>query len=379
MDVNFLSHGSRLNALLGFDFKFYVACAIDFLTFPHTILSRCTKTTTKDWFPADGDTIATKEGFILNVFGYEHPQDRVFAFLKYIPSNFKTLFQIEFLERTWKYEQLELFRAEKLYTAQNYQVFLETFRKNFPDYVYFCPYRMKDVINAPLTSIRKIYVPKNCLNSLMALKRKDNLQNMALEFIELLSKESGIAMEDFGLHGSIALSMHTAKSDVDIVVYGSRNFRILEAVIDTLVKDGKLSYVFNNRLDKARKFKGRYKNKIFMYNAIRKPEEIHSKYGLLKYTPIKPVRFQCTVCDDSESMFRPAIYKIENYKSDESNNRIPEVVVSMIGCYRNIAKKGGKIKVSGMLEKVENVKTGETSYQVVVGTGSNGEEYIWPL
>ncbi len=213
----------------------------------------------------------------------------------------------------------------------------------------------------------------------MELKRKDDLQRIAFEFIELLSKESGIAMEDFGLHGSIALGMHTSKSDIDIVVYGSRSFRILEAVIDTLVKDGKLSYVFNNRLDKARKFKGRYKNKIFMYNAIRKPEEIHSKYGLLKYTPIKPVRFQCTVCDDSESMFRPAIYKIENYKSDESNNRIPEVVVSMIGCYRNIAKKGSKIKVSGMLEKVENVKTGETSYQVVVGTGSNGEEYIWPL
>ncbi len=111
----------------------------------------------------DGDTFVTEEGFILNVFGYEHPPNRVFAFLKYIPAKFKSLFNIDFLEKTWKYGNTELFRAEKLYTAQNYQIFLETLQKNFPDYVYFCPYRMKDVINAPLTSIRKIYVPKKLL------------------------------------------------------------------------------------------------------------------------------------------------------------------------------------------------------------------------
>lgn len=337
------------------------------------------KTKTADWVPVDGNTFVTAEGFILNVFGYEHPLNRVFAFLKYIPAKFKKLFNIDFLEKTWKYGNTELFRAEKLYTAQNYQIFLETFQANFPEYVYFCPYRMKDVISTPLASVRKVYVPKDCLTSLITLEQKDDLQKIALEFVELLSNESDIAIEDFGLHGSIALNMHTAESDIDIVIYGSRNFRILETTIDRLVKDGKLSYVFNNRLDAARKFKGRYKNKIFMYNAIRKPEEIHSQYGLFRYTPIMPIKFQCIIRDDSESMFRPAIYKIKNCKSKDSNAKIPEVVVSMIGCYRNVAKKGNKISVSGMLEKVENVETSETTYQVVVGTGSNEEEYIWPL
>jgi predicted nucleotidyltransferase len=83
-------------------------------------------------------------------------------------------------------------------------------------------------------------------------------------------------------------------------------------------------------------------------------------------------------------MFRPAIYKIEDYKPDDSasvlsKDKVPEFVVSMIGCYRNVAKTGNKIKVSGMLEKVENVKTGEVFHQVVVGTGTNEEEYVWPL
>jgi hypothetical protein len=263
-------------------------------------------------------------------------------------------------------------------------VFLETFRKNFPKYVYFCPFRGKDVISVPLTSIKKVFVPRECLHFLTELKRKDSLQKMTLDFVNLLSSESGIGMEDFGVHGSVALGMHTPKSDIDIVVYGSRNFRKLEMTVNKLVGVGTLSYVFNNRLDAARRFKGRFFNKVFMYNAIRRPEEVNSRYGEFKYSPLMPVKFYCTVKNDDEAMFRPAIYKIEDYKpidsiSKLSKDEFPELVISMIGCYRNVAKNGGKIRVSGMLERVENIETGKVFHQVVVGTSISEEERIWPL
>lgn len=332
----------------------------------------------------DGDMFITKEGFTFNVFGYEHPEKRVFAFLKYIPSDFKKFFKIDFLEREWKIGKMKLYRAEKLYTTQNYQSLLETLRKNFPGYVYFCPFREKDIISAPLSSIKKFYVPRECVKRIGKLKRKDSLQKLALEFINLLSSESNVPIEDFGIHGSIALNMHTQQSDIDIVVYGSKNFRSLENTVQKLVKVGILSYVFNNRLDVARKYKGRFRGKIFMYNAVRKPEEVNSKYGLYKFKPLKPVSFSCTVEDDSEAMFRPALYKIKDYRplnelSELPREKTPEAVVSMIGCYRNVAKKGDKIEVSGMLERVENVETGKTHFQVVVGTGICEEEYIWPI
>ncbi|MEM3726584.1 MAG: nucleotidyltransferase domain-containing protein [Candidatus Bathyarchaeia archaeon] len=238
------------------------------------------------------------------------------------------------------------------------------------------------MISTPLNSIKEVYVPRECLKLIAKRKRKDGLQKLALEFINLLSSESNIPLEDFGVHGSIALNMHTIESDIDLVVYGSRNFRKLEQTIQKLVEAGMLSYVFNNRLDAARKYKGRFKGKIFMYNAVRKPEEINSKYGVYRFRPLKPVKFSCRVKDDSEAMFRPAIYKIEGYtpssqSSSLSREETPEAVVSMIGCYRNVAKKDDKIGVSGVLERVENVETGESHYQVVVGTGVNEEEYIW--
>jgi len=210
------------------------------------------------------------------------------------------------------------------------------------------------------------------------------LQKMALELIGMLSRESDVHKEDFGIHGSIALNMHAPESDIDFVVYGSNNFREVEATIAHLVNEGALSYIINNRLDAARKFQGRYNKKIFMYNATRKPEEVKTKYGTHRFSSLAPMHFQCTVSDDTEAMFRPATYRIENYQPIDAESelpidKIPDRVVSNIGCYRNVARKGGEIKVSGTLERVESIKTGEIFYQVVVGTATLEEEYIWPI
>ncbi|MEM2691662.1 MAG: nucleotidyltransferase domain-containing protein [Candidatus Bathyarchaeia archaeon] len=287
------------------------------------------------------------------------------------------------LERTWRLGETELFRAEKLYTAKNYQTFLEVFRKNFPEYIYFCPFRQKEVISAPIDRIVEVFVPRERLKALMKAEGRDKLQELTLEFVQLVSSEAKVPLEDFGVHGSIALNMHSTESDIDIVVYGSQNFRRVEAAIEKLVQEGVLTYIFSNRLDAARRFKGRFKGKIFMYNAVRKPEEINVKYGECQYTPIAPVKFRCKVKDDSEAMFRPAIYKVENCTQHGDlplpENIVPETVVSMIGCYRNVARRGQQIEVSGVLERVENLTSGKITYQVVVGSAESEEEYIWPV
>jgi predicted nucleotidyltransferase len=288
------------------------------------------------------------------------------------------------LTRTWTYGETRLFRAEKLYTAQNYQTFIDAFRKNFPDYVYYDSFRGKELISSPLGSIETVYVPRDCLVVLKKVEKPDELQKMALDLLELISQQSGIGLKNFGIHGSIALNMHAPESDIDFVVYGSENFRLVEEAIARLVNAGKLSYIISNRLDAARKFQGRYKGKIFMYNATRKPEEVKTWYGMHRFSSIDPVRFHCTVTVDSETMFRPATYKITNYlpldaESELPLDKVPDRVVSNIGCYRNVARQGSQIKVAGQLERVEALKTGEVFYQVIVGTATSEEEYIWTV
>ncbi len=288
------------------------------------------------------------------------------------------------LERTWEFGDKTLFRAEKLYTAENYRSFIETFRQNFPEYIYFCPFRNKELISAPISRISKVFVPKDCLQQIMKLPNHDRIQRMALELITLLSKESSVSINHFGMHGSIALNMHSEESDIDFVVYGSGNFRVVEETIDRLVQVGTLRYIFGNKLDRARKFKGKYKDKIWMFTAARLPEEVTEKYGEYRFTATVPLKFQCKVTDDTEAIFRPALYHIGEYTPIEDKSKVPTEqtpgrILSNIGCYRNVARTGDRIKVAGVLERVESIETGKLTYQVVVGTATSEEEQIWPL
>ncbi|MCK4885303.1 nucleotidyltransferase domain-containing protein, partial [Candidatus Bathyarchaeota archaeon] len=230
---------------------------------------------TKDWIPRDGETLLTKEGFIFYVFGYEHPENRVFAFLKYIPSTLAHHFPIRFLKQKWKLGNIELFRPEKLYTSQNYQKFLETFRKNFPHYLYCCPFRRdKEVLSVPLDHIKKMYLPGECLQAIFKKEKKDAIQNETVELVSLLSEKSEVPIQDFGIHGSVGLNMHSEYSDIDLVVYGSENFKKLESAVNQLADEGVFSYVCTKKIDYARKHRGRYNDRRFVYNAVRKYEEI---------------------------------------------------------------------------------------------------------
>jgi predicted nucleotidyltransferase len=339
---------------------------------------------TQNWIPRDGETLLTKEGFIFYVFGYEHPENRVFAFLKYIPSKFTHFFPIRFLKQKWKLENIELSRPEKLYTPENYQIFLETLKKNFPHYLYCCPFRNKEVLSVPLNKVKRIYLPKECLLSIFKKEKKDSIQQETVELVNLLSKKSNVPIQDFGIHGSVGLNMHSQYSDIDLVVYGSSNFKKLESAINELGNEGVITYVCTKKIDYTRKHRCRYKDRRFVYNAVRKYNEIHAQHGEKNYVPLKNIKFTCEIIDDKQNMFRPAIYVIKNYQPQNSmssliNEQIPTRVLSMIGYYRNVARNGDLMKVAGTLESVEDIETGTVDYQVVVGTATNEREYIEPF
>jgi predicted nucleotidyltransferase len=219
-------------------------------------------------------------------------------------------------------------------------------------------------------------VPSQRLKLLLEEKNLDSLQKQALDLLNVLSAESSVLFDDFGLHGSFALGNHSAGSDVDLVVYGSRNFRKIEAATSRLFREGGLDAVGRNR--------GVFRGRNFVYNAVRRPEEVKSTYGDCKYLPLKQISFRCQISGDDEAMFRPAIYQVDNYQplnaaSHLEKTMIPETVVSMIGCHRDIAGKGDILTVSGVLERVEHTKTCKVHYQAVVGSGTSGEEGIWQV
>ena len=334
------------------------------------------------WIPRDGDCILTEDGSLFYVFGYEHPEDRVFAFLKYIPRKFAKLFNLEYHGRTWNLAGETLVRPTKLYTPENYVRIIETLRRRFPQYVYYCPFRRKEVVAVRKEFIREVYVPCVQLRKLLKRELKDALQREAVEFVDLLSDRSGVPLEKFGLHGSLSLGMHSEQSDIDLVVYGSRNFRRVEEAVSELEAEGVIQMIYTKKFDSKKRQRGRYKGRLFFINAVKELNEIHERYGEKSYRPIKPVDLRCIVKGDEEAMFRPSIYKVECLDGREELeiglNEITQVI-SMIGYYRNIARKGDLIQVYGMLEEVKSNLNGKTSYQVVVGSGVERNEHIWPI
>jgi predicted nucleotidyltransferase len=179
--------------------------------------------------------------------------------------------------------------------------------------------------------------------------------------------------------------MHSQYSDIDLVVYGSENFKKLEAAVNMLADDeGVFSHVCTKKIDFARLHRGRYNDRRFVYNAVRKYDEIDAPHGQLRYSPVKHVNFSAVVIDDNENMFRPAVYPIKDYQPEDPESELPSEQVpvrvsSMIGYYRNVARAGDAVNVSGTLERIENTETGDVSYHVVVGTATCEKEYIEPL
>jgi len=336
-----------------------------------------------NWTPKDGDALLTRDHFVFYTFGYEHPAGRTIAFLKYIPSHYSSLFPIVYLPTRWKLGSTQLVRPRELYSAHNLRKIIETLRRAFPNYLYYCPHRKKELICPTRNVLKRVYVPSQRLRALLKKNNRNPLQNLTIELANLLSNTSGVPIEDLGVHGSIMFGTETDQSDIDLAVYGAQNFRKLEAAVNKLADERALNYVFNNRLDVARKQRGRFRGRAFIYTAVRKTEETTAKYGEHNYSAVAPTKFRCRVLDDSEAVFRPAVYKISGYEplnptSHLNSDQTPSAVVSMIGMYRNVARKGDHIEVSGVLERVEHLQTGRISFQVVVGSGTREDEHIWP-
>jgi len=325
----------------------------------------------------DGDIILTDENFIFYTFGYEHPSDRVFTYIKYIPQKHKQLFNIVYLSGQWKIEDTILLRPKNLYSKKNFEEIIRTLRKNFPFYIYKCPYNNKELVSVPISKIRTVFKPHDALMKLREKRTLKPIEATALEWIDLISKSSRIRLDDFGIHGSLSVGLQSQAPDIDVAIYGGNNFLKVKDTVEKSVDKRQMTYLFENETDRIRRNKVLYKKKKVVFNAIKKPFEIHEKYGTIKRNAIKNVWFTAIVTSDKESMFKPAKYEIKEYfplnRASEVNSNVPISVTAMVGEYRRFAKKGDQIEVRGLLEEEIFFKDQKHRYRVVIGSGRNDE------
>jgi len=325
----------------------------------------------------DGEIIVSTDRFIFYTFGYDHPEDRVISFLKYVPARHASRFSIEWTKYRWSFMGEDMVRPKELFSPENHLKLIGSFKKSFPQYLRYSRMLKRWLIAVPKRLILRVFDPSQCLVELLKEDERDFLEEKAIQLIGKLSSESEVPLASFGIHGSISLGMHHEGSDIDVIVYGSSSFRRVIEAMKRLEGKGEISLVRETFYDERKLNKGIFNHVRFNVNATRTLSEISDRR--LHFEPIAQIEASCKVVNDDEAMFRPAIYKVSECAIESGPSfyadRVLEVCV-MIGQFRSLASNGDKMLVRGMLERVRS--DDEEWFRIVVGSGLR-DEYMRPL
>lgn len=338
----------------------------------------------------DRDYLLTKEAFFFCVVGSIHPKDRVIAYLKYVPSP----------AGKWGKGEKRFKRTLPYYTIPS---LLETFRllEAHPQYLYDSPVLNVRMSVVPLDCILTHLKPEEKVHQLINSEALDPLQQKVVNLVKILSNESSIFIDYFGVTGSILLDIHQEFSDVDLLIYGMKNIpAVKKALLRLYEQPDSPVHRFDEKtfkewcMDKTRMYpltyaeaatiyrrkwgRGLFHGTKFSVHPTKLDEEGSEKYGDRIYRPEGLVKVEATVSDDSEASFLPSVYKVEDVKFLEGL-MVEDVreVVSYEGLYGDIAKVNERIMVKGKLERVNDKRYGKEYHRVLVGSPeAKGNDYI---
>jgi len=290
---------------------------------------------------------------------------------------------------------------------RNYTIpsLLETFNlleKDYPHYLFYSPFYNILMTAVPLEYLSRHYKPEEKLAKLVEAKRLDFLQKKLIRLVSFLSEKSGVPPEFFGVSGSILLNIHRlGVSDTDITVYGLKNSLAVKRALQEAYSQpaSHIRRLENSGLKAWCRSKARshplttdealqiYKRKWnlgvfedtkFSVHPVKLEEEVNEEYADKIYEPLGLIVLGAVVDDNSESLFLPAVYHVQDARVIKGPQVADiEEVASYEGLYGDLAEVGETILVKGKLELVRDKKNKRKYHRVVVGSPEGrGTEYV---
>jgi predicted nucleotidyltransferase len=309
----------------------------------------------------EGDLLETTNKIVFDVKGLVHPPNRVVAFLRYVPDpNGK--------------RKRDGTRYNKFYSLSKRYALL---KQKFPQYLVNDPIFNELLCEVPLDDVKQHYQPIQGLRNLRNRKDLDDTQKTALRFVEILKENTGVPWSKLGVSGSILVRLHTASSDIDLIVYGSIAGYKVQATMKEMLEDKNspfetydlngLRELFDFRSKEAitsfedfvrtnsRKVShGKFMKRHFFIRFVKDWNDISEKYGSKIYKSEGYTRIKATVVDDSEALFTPCSYKLNNVEILEGLKVEPiEEIVSFRGRFCEQARSGESVIAEGKVERVQ--------------------------
>jgi predicted nucleotidyltransferase len=323
----------------------------------------------------EGDLIQTRDNVIFDVKGLVHPPDKVIAFPRYIPSPTGTRGSGENLYGK-VYNLAERFRY---------------LQQNTPDLIVHDRVFDADLCEVPHEAIKWRYDPIRKLALLRTSKGLEPLEEKAVTLAEDLKEAAGIPWSAIGISGSVLVGLYTEKSDLDPIVYGMDACRKAYAALENLLGDGGSRFkpyscdglrglfgfrskdtVMNfedfARVERRKAFQGMFEGVDYFVRFVKDWSETDEQYGDVRYRNSGYAKITATVADDSEALFTPCTYKIENTTVVEGAKLEPITeIASFRGRFCEQARTGEAVTAQGKVERVTNKKTGQEYYRIILG------------
>jgi predicted nucleotidyltransferase len=324
----------------------------------------------------EGELIETKDGIIFDVKGLVHPPDKIIAFPRFIPS-------------TKGNRKRKETNYGKIYNLKERFNFL---KNNAPDLIIYDPIFDEILCEVPINKIKNHYNPIHKLKKLRKSKKPLDLEKKALDLLTILKKKSKIPWKSIGISGSILVGLSNLKSDLDPVIYGIKNcqktYKALEEILkndstnlktydgeglknlfDFRKKDTHMSFNDFVKVESRKAFQGMFLGTDFFIRFVKNWNQITEQYGDVKYQNCGEAKISAIVTDDSEALFTPCTYKVENAKVISGKKKVPlQEIVSFRGRFCKQAKQEEKIIAQGKIEKVQPKHNKSPFYRLILGS-----------
>lgn len=323
----------------------------------------------------EGDLVLTEGGSIFDVKGLMHPPDRIIAFIRYFPSKDGS-------------RKMEGTAYGKVYSLSKRYALL---KKRFPQYLVYDPVFDETLCEVPISDVKKVYRPREKLQELRGSRELDSLERRALQLAELLKDEADVPWDSIGISGSIMVGLHTANSDIDPIVYGSQNCRKVYSALERMFKSGherigpytrenlKVLFDFRSkdthmgfedfvRTESRKVSQGKFQGTDYFVRFVKDWPEVDEEYGEVQYRNVGHARIKATVANDSEAIFTPCKYTVENATVVEGSVIQPIVeIASFRGRFCEQAKKGERVAAQGKVELVKDNRQNREYFRLLVG------------
>lgn len=317
--------------------------------------------------PREGDLIETFDGNIFDVKGLVHPAGKVVAFIRFTP------------DANGERKRSNI-HYKKVYPLHERY---ELLQKKFPQYLVFDAVFNEWLCEVPVDLVKKHYEPKKFLSQLRRKRTFDGLEKQTLGLAHQLQKHASVEWNALGVSGSLLIGLHTASSDIDLIVYGSKNCEKVYAALKSLVrekdshmksysrqelkalfdfrsKDTMMKFEDFVRTESRKVLQGKFLQRDYFIRCIKEWNEINEQYGSVHYETVGEAKIKATVADDSQMIFTPCTYQIGNVKTLEGKKVEPlREIASFRGRFCEQTRRGESVIARGKVERVKKPKKGE--------------------